>query len=233
MTERTVVVLAPMVSELRPVVKELGLTKRAGSDPPVYEGALAGWSITATLAGVGPARAKDATERVLRDGPVDRVVVVGIAGGVNPDLNIGDVLSPAIIVDGATGREWRPAPFGGAAQHGRIITTDGLSSTPELLAAGVTAADMESSAVAEVCEAHGVAWSVIRVISDRVQDGLVDEDVAALAKPDGSPDIPAALRYIARNPGRIGALRRLARDAKVATTGAARQLAISLRADNP
>ena len=48
------------------------------------------------------------------------------------------------------------------------------------------AVDMETSAIAAVCEAKGVSWSVFRSISDHVGDAIVDEAVLGMMRPDGA-----------------------------------------------
>ena len=227
-----VVLLAPMRSELRPVVQQLALRRaspEAGagrSAPPVYTGRLGGVAVTATLAGVGTGPAAAAAERVLTAfGRVDHVVVLGIAGGIGPDQAIGDLVVPELVVDGVTGAEHRPDRLGDEPPAGILSTSDELVVDPAAVAAlveqGVVALDMETSAIGAVCERHGCRWSVFRSISDRAGDGLVDAEVAGLAGADGSANLPAVLRLLARHPSRARDLARLGRDMKVATQAAA------------
>ena len=86
---------------------------------------------------------------------------------------------------------------------------------------GVVSLDMETAAVAAVCERRGTPWSVVRAISDRTTDGTVDEEVLHLSNQDGSPNGPAVLRYFLKHPGSIPRMIRLARGAKLATEVAA------------
>ncbi len=79
--------------------------------------------------------------------------------------------------------------------------------------------------MAEVCEAHGCAWSVYRCISDRHFDGLLDERVVAMTNPDGSANLAEVERLMAADPELGGRLERLARD----TTRAARLAAEAAR----
>ena len=158
----------------------------------------------------------------------DHVMVVGIAGGIDDRLAIGDVIRPGIVIDGASGAEYRPHPLGeqpDAPDQGALHTSDEFIVDPERVAAlrarGVIAMDMETAAVAAVCEEHGCPWSVVRSISDRSSDGMADEAVFELAHPDGSPNLGAVARFVARHPGRVPQLVRLGRDANVATNAAA------------
>jgi adenosylhomocysteine nucleosidase len=216
-----VAVLTAMDLELRPLVGPLSL-HRSGA---VWSGRLGGAEIVASVIGVGPPKARRGTEAVLAPGDIDRVVVVGVAGGVDPALRIGDVVIPDLVVERATGATHRPALCGARMGNGTLLTCDepifDLSIISALPADGVVALDMETAAVAGVCEARHVPWSVFRAISDRPADGLVDERVAALARPDGSPDLRAVARYVLARPRAVPKLARLARDLRKATTAAA------------
>jgi hypothetical protein len=83
---------------------------------------------------------------------------------------------------------------------------------------------MEASGVAEACERAGVDWSVYRGISDRPDEHIVDQAVFALSKPDGSADLVAVGKYLARDPRRAKALAHLNRcmelAARIAATAA-------------
>jgi nucleoside phosphorylase len=183
-------------------------------------------AVTAVI-GMGPAAARRATERVLDDHPdVDQVVVVGVAGGVDPALQIGDLVVPDVVVDRESGAEFRHTPLGGEATKGALLTGTVPIFDSEVMRAlpaeGVVAVDMETAAVADVCEARGVGWSVYRAVSDRPADGLVDERVAAMMRADGSADLGAVARYQVARPWKVTALARLGRDLGTATKAAAR-----------
>jgi adenosylhomocysteine nucleosidase len=210
-----IVVLAAMPSEIKPFLKR--------SPAGVLTG----------ITGMGTVRATRKTEEMLAAGDVDRVIMIGVAGGLK-GTTIGQVLVPEVVVDRATGRELRPEPFGGHVASGRLATGDEFTTDDGELAAleavGITALDMETAAVGAVCEAHGVPWSVFRAISDRPSDRLVDESVFKLANPDGTPNLAAVARYVARRPWKIPALLRLGRDLNTATRAAASAALEALRA---
>jgi adenosylhomocysteine nucleosidase len=229
-----IALLAPMPSELRPLVKRLSLRRWTGGAPggpggahegKVYEGSIGGAPVIATTTGMGTAAAAEAARRILDGHEVDHVVVVGIAGGIDDRLKIGDVVVPRVVVDAATGAELMPHRLGRAAGEGGLHTSDEFIVDPErveaLRAAGIVALDMETAAIGVVCDERGCPWSVFRAISDRASDGLADEEVFHLARPDGSPNLPAVARLVARQPSRIPGLLRLGRDARTATRSAA------------
>jgi adenosylhomocysteine nucleosidase len=224
-------ILAPMPSELRRVVKRLGL-RRAASDAAgraAHEGRVGEVSVVAAMTGMGPEAAEAATNRMLDVDPgagavagvVDHVVVVGIAGGIADRQSIGDLVQPEVVIDDRTGREYRPHALGPPSLSGgggALYTSTELVTDPERVAAlrarGVVALDMETAAIAAVCDERGVPWSVFRTISDRSGDGLADEAILGLAHPDGSPDLRAVARFVLRHPARIPHLVRLGRDAQ-------------------
>ena len=146
---------------------------------------------------------------------------MGIAGGVPPTTKLGDVLVPEVVVHAATGTEYRASPLGDTAVAGRIRTSDDLGvGVADMLAEGVHACDMETAAVAAVCEGKGVPWTAFRAISDLV-GGPVDESLLGLANPDGTGNLRAAAKYLLPRPWKIPGLVKLARDSNAATKAAA------------
>lgn len=218
-------VLAPMPSELRPVVKAFGLSRGRSGTLGGHIGKVGEADVVATTTGIGTALATTAARRMLDDGEVDHVVVVGIAGAIGPTSLVPDLIIPEVVVDWPEGREHRPAPLGGLVGSGTIVTSDEYGYPPEVIAdfigRGVVAVDMETVAVARVCTEAGVPWSAVRAISDRADDETVDLDVISLVKPDGSPDVGKSLRYLLRHPRRIPRLAALGRDASAAARAAA------------
>ena len=198
---RNVVVLAPMPLELAAVTSAFGL--HLGGEGLIVPwagqvGESAMHAACPAYPGMGPARTRTATARLLEEGfpgggKVDHVMIAGICGGLDPALPVGTVINPAVIVDHSSGLSYKHCPPGDAALQGanwlrprRCRLTS--NSNHSLFADGCLAVDMESAAVAEVCEPRGVPWSVYRCISDRHVDGLLDARVVALTNPDGTLD---------------------------------------------
>ena len=216
-------VLAPMKLELRSVVKAFSLQPAHVNGVAVHTGVVGNAEIVATPTGIGTALATSATERLLELGEFDRVMVVGVAGGVGPSVNIGDIVIPEVVYDGQGGTGYRPAPIDGPTPRGSIVTSDDFIVEPtrleELIANGVIAVDMETGSVAAVCAQRGVPWSTVRSISDRAEDG--DDEMIAMANPDGSPNGKAIIRYFARHPGRIPYMLKVGRGGMTAAKNAA------------
>ena len=182
--------------------------------------------MVATITRMGTLAAAQAAERVLDSGAIDHMLVVGIAGGIGASVQLGDLVLPERVLDLASGAEHRPhSRSADAAPRGTLATADGLIVDPDFFAQlaqrGVIAIDMETSAVAAVCERRGCPWSVYRAISDRAGDPAIDPAVFGLATPDGGPDLAAIARFVLTRPWRLPGLARLGRDMRRATQVAA------------
>jgi adenosylhomocysteine nucleosidase len=216
-----VAVLAAMRSELKPFLRHL------------EGGRIGDILVTARVTGIGTKAAGATTAAVLDAEQIDRVVMIGIAGGVGQSVKIGDLVVPEVVVD-ARGEEHRPAPIEGLVPRGRMRTSDEIDVSVDEVAQldqrGFVALDMETAAVAEVCERRDVPWSVVRAISDHCDDGFVDSAVLAMTNSDGSPNFSAVARYLLPRPWRVVRLSRLARGARAATEASARAAAEAIRA---
>lgn len=217
--------LAPMRPELKAIVKAGQLERSSGNGVFSHHGRAGKWTISAGLIGIGPTLARAATERMLQQGAFDHVMVVGIAGGLDPVLTIGSLMVPSRVRLHPDGPEFFSRPLPPRVAEGGLMTTDGLFSEESIWRpiweSGFGAVDMEASAVAEVCDSAGVAWSIYRGISDRPDEHIVDQAVFALSKPDGSADMAAVAKYVARDPRRVKALAHLNRMMELAAATAA------------
>ncbi len=216
-----------MPMEVAPLVDKLSLTETQFGGITAHVGRLDDRDVVAIVTGMGTQLAREGLERLLDAISVERVLVVGITGALENDTPIGTLVLPELVVNGNTGCEYRPDAFGrgGGAAHGTMWTTDVLITSPDELAAlrarGVVSLDMETAALAEVCEARGIPWSVFRVISDRASDGTVNEEVFRLSNLDGTPNVEAITAYVAEHPERVEVLAKMGEDAQRATVAAA------------
>jgi nucleoside phosphorylase len=216
--------LAPMPTELRPIVRAASLRPDRFDKCVVYRGRVGTATAVAAKTGIGTRAAARAAEHLLDSEPLDHLIVVGIAGGVGPAVAIGDLVVPELVIDGASGQTYAPAPLAGLPARGLLETSDEFVVGPErvtrLAARGVIAVDMETASIAAVCVRRKCPWSVVRAISDRV--GELPIDILGLVKPDGSPNLRAVVRYLVIHPGRLPVLLALARDSGRAARAAAR-----------
>ena len=227
---RNVVVLAPMPLEMEAIVAAFGLRPTSDAKDAPWAGRIGESDVTAIHIGMGPPLTRVATSRLFDASapdhvPVDHVMIAGICGGLDPDLEVGTLVNPETLVEHSSGARYRHEPPGDAPRAGTLVTTEGVSLDAELslqfFRDGCIAVDMESSAVAEVCTAHGCAWSVYRCIGDRHFDGLLDERVVALANPDGSGNLAELQRLLAAEPEVAKKLERLSHDSALAARLAA------------
>ncbi len=220
-TARVVLVVAAMPRELRPLARKLRLRRASIAGLPAWRG----HGVVAAAVGVGPARAGGGTAQVLGAVAARRVVVTGVAGALDPALEVGDLVRPATVVDVGSGSVHTPGTM--EARAGVLATVDraylagrgpdGAASLPQL-PDGATAVDMETAAIAAVCEANRIPWDVVRAVSD--VPGTLTAEVASLLRPDGRADVAAAARVVLRDPKVIGRLVRLGLDTARATRAA-------------
>jgi nucleoside phosphorylase len=202
--------------------------------------------ITLTV-GIGHASAEKSIRSFLGGAgkPPELVLTCGFAGGLNPDLKLGDVVfeipsrssrgNEAQTEIGNHGNQLEPPHVGcyeklvGAdAKPVKFFCADRIATTvaekKKLRAeTGADAVEMESAAIHAVCAERGIPCATVRVISDTADEDL-PLDFNALAKPDKSLDYGKLFLAVAKSPGKIGSLMRLQKKTKFA----AAQLAVAL-----
>jgi hypothetical protein len=210
-----------MPLELHAIVTAFGLAATGEEKGAPWTGRVGNSDVTAIHIGMGPSLTREAIGRVLDETapghrPVDNVMIAGICGGLDPEVPVGTLINPELLVLQTTGASYRHRPPGDVPAAGKLITTEGVSLDLELtgqfFADGFVAVDMESAAVAEVCEARGCPWSVYRCISDRPFDGLLDERLVALSNPDGSGNRAELEKLLAEDPTLGARLEQLSQD---------------------
>ena len=175
------------------------------------------------VSGMGCKAARSAAQRLI-DAGATSLVSWGLAGGLDPDLEAGAVCVPreVIAADGSrlpTARSWREALSSSVASDRRVgndplLTAEcALETTADKSAArrdtGACAVDMESSAVAQVAEAHGVPFIAVRVIVDTAHDSIPSAVVGASRA--GKVQLGRLILGLIRSPMQIASLLRLAR----------------------
>ncbi len=214
-----------MPMELVPLTRDLGLVETDVDGVAVHRGRVGERDVVAIVTGMGTDFATTGTEQLLDRFSVDHVLVVGITGALENDTPIGTLVMPEVVVHGPSGREHRHAPIGDHAHVGQMWTSDELITDAERLLAlrarGVVSLDMETAAIAHVCEARGVPWSVFRAISDRASDGSVDPEIFAMSNLDGSPNHEAITAYFAAHPEATERLAEMGANATLAADTAA------------
>lgn len=154
------------------------------------------------------------------------VISFGIAGGLAPGLPAGTVVIADAVSDGetrwATDRSWHSTLLDALpeAKSGTIFGTDSpiaerSHKAERYRSGGALAVDMESHIAARAAARHGVPFAILRVIADPAEAALPHAALVGM-RPDGSVDVFAVLRSLARRPMEIPALIRTALDARAA-----------------
>lgn len=223
MPDRTLVVMAAMPRELRPLVRACRLRSS-----PV--GRLPAWrsdGLVAVAVGAGPTRARAMAAEVLEEIVAWRVLVTGVTGAVDPAFAVGDLVLPSAVVDVRSGRRFVPSASGPRA--GVLATVEQVSTGDDgsaSLPGGAIAVDMETAAIAEASEERGIPWDVIRAVSDT--SGTLTAEIASLLRADGRADLRRVAGAVLRDPRLAGRLVRLglgtARAIRVATRAVVKEL---------
>jgi hypothetical protein len=160
----------------------------------------------------------------------DLVLTCGFAGGLNPDLKLGDVVfelsEPQLP---SANSQLQAQLLAAGAKPAKIFCADRIATTVaeknKLRAeTGADAVEMESAAIHAVCGGRGIPCATVRVISDTAHEDL-PLDFNALSKPDKNLDFGKLFLAIAKSPGKIGALIQLQKKTKFAAEQLAAVLA--------
>ena len=190
------------------------------------------------IVGIGRQNAEKSMRSFLATSSPELVLTCGFAGGLNPDLKLGDVvfempLTPSLSPsDGERvakpGEGLSAKLLASGAKPAKIFCADRIATTVAEKKAlhyqtSADAVEMESAAIHAVCAERGIPCATVRVISDTAHEDL-PLDFNALAKPDKSIDFKKLFFAIAKSPGKIGTLLALQKK----TTFAAGRLAVVL-----
>ncbi len=182
--------LAAMKSEASALLHRVGgaLRIREGAAAAAVRGRIGDRPVQVAVCGVGERAARRAAERCVRlaaRGSCGRVVWIGIAGALSPDLEVGELVvgrtamapdQPAVdldetLVGAAAARGCRPGVL--VTAPGLVVTTSSREalwrrsgSLPD------TAVDMETWAAARTLQRAGVPFAAVRAISDTAADRL-------------------------------------------------------------
>lgn len=196
--------------------------------------------------GMGIKCAMEGTRTLVATTNPHLLVSFGIAGAVNNDLNIGDVViaeSAYLLENGVPGKRWTLAPLPKAAWNaasqalqqngaqlfaGTSITTRGsqvLPNTTEKLSHPIL--EMETAGIAQVSDEMGIPLVSIRSISDGPQ-APIPFDLEALLDENDKFRIGKLLTMILRNPRIIFQSNQILRNSKVAAAHASQALIAAL-----
>lgn len=163
--------------------------------------------------GIGKQAILDAIDRLMNSKSPEPPRGILLAGACGALTNVEDVPSVERIID-EEGGEWTcrfaPPRENGSARAATLLAVDRIISTPSEKAAAASATgaaivDMESHAFARACGRLGIAWHVVRGVSDTPDETLPSE-VLGWIDPSGNTRIGRAAIGLARRPSLIGHL---------------------------
>ena len=244
-----IAILVSVAQELNPILQRAHagqVVRQAHLD--FNEGTLAGRPVTLLALGVGKDCARIAAEMTIKCYRPDLIISAGFGGGLQPSIGAGDIVIGTEALDlcqdaGSAVRcrfahslsahqEVDCANSGGQVHRGRILTADDIilrAATKQHLgrATGALAADMETSAVATVCAAHGTDLLAVRCITDTSHEDLPEnlDDFFMV----GQLQLGRILTACNRHPRLIVDLARLGLRAKAAGINLARFLETAVK----
>lgn len=154
------------------------------------------------------------------------IISFGIAGGLAPDLVAGDWIVGAGVRSAGehflTDRVWTRRLLQALpdARHADIVGVDmpvarAVDKQRLHLETGAAIVDTESHIAASIAAGHGIPFAVCRTIIDAVDMDLPAAAMVGLHQ-DGTPNVLAVLRSLARQPSQLPALFHTARCARIA-----------------
>ncbi len=222
-------VVAAIPEEIAPLVGRL--TSRTKG--PVAEEAAGGWlsltlgflgdePLAVLVTGDGAARARHGVRAMLEAVPVSRLLAVGSAGGLSPELGPADlIMARQVISTDGSRREAQEASDSAAraagARLGTVVTADDLVLTSDekrrvresfVPSEDLGVLDLESAYFVAAAEEAEVPWVVIRAVLDTASETLPGF-LHDCSGPGGEIQRPAILRHAARHPRVIPDLLRM------------------------
>jgi adenosylhomocysteine nucleosidase len=170
--------------------------------------------VSILITGIGRDNAGKSVCGFLQHNSPQQVFTCGFAGGLDPQLKIGEVvfltvdwmLDKALVEAGA-----RPASFYCAA---RVATT--AAEKAELRrTTSADAVEMESEVIQGICRERNIPCATVRAISDAANEDM-PLNFNQLSNPDQSLNYGKLAWAITKSPGRIPALMRLQRNCRFA-----------------
>lgn len=190
-----IALVAALEREIRPLVRDWTTEVRE------YDGRsfafFVGKDAVAVCGGIGAEAARRATQAVIELYRPQKVFSVGFAGALVPELRVGDVITPAKVVDGADGSSTVCEGDAGVLVSSAVVANP--AGKRKLAAAfSAHAVDMEAAAVAKGVLARGLRFGAIKATSDGLDFDMpvVDRAIGA----DGQFHTGRFLCYVAGRP---------------------------------
>ncbi len=181
---------------------------------------LCGDKVPVFFTGIGRENATRTVKEFFASNKPGLLLTCGFAGGLIPELKIGNVVYQIPSNDGDTYAAVRSVLTEAGAKAAKIACVDRIATTAKEKKVvreqtGADVAEMESGAVQEFCAGAGVRCVTVRVISDGANDDL-PLDFNKFLKEDKSVDMSKLMMAVAKAPWKMGALMQLQQNTKLA-----------------
>jgi adenosylhomocysteine nucleosidase len=160
-----VAIVASLEREARPLIKRWRINSREyeGRSFRFFENGPA----VLVCGGIGAEAARRASEAVIRLYQPRLLISAGFAGALDPELEVGRLLTPRLVIDARDGSRTEVGSGSGV-----LVSFDAVADAEQKLklgkAYGADAVDMEAAAVARGASAHGIPFVAVKAISDEV-----------------------------------------------------------------
>ena len=185
-------------------------------DIATISGRLRGESVTVLHTGVGATVCRERIQQFLAEGDFRYLISSGFAGGTDDRLRVGDLLIAENFSHQHLLAQTKSLLMKNTVHVGKLISADRvIESASERLAFsksnGAIAVDMETKIIVNACAARGLPMLSIRAISDTASEPFPAPPTVLfdLARQKINPQRLAL--YLTKNPGRIVALARFAK----------------------
>jgi len=172
-------------------------------------------------AGIGLDAARRAAEAIISIYQPKALQSVGFAGALTSTLHVGDIFTPAIIVDARDGS--RTQLENGEGTLITFMSVAGAQQKASLAQAySAQAVDMEAAAVATAARAHGIPFTATKVISDGLDFDM--PETARFIDSNGQFQTARFAAFVALRPWLWPRVATLARNSSKAAAALARHL---------
>jgi adenosylhomocysteine nucleosidase len=155
--------VAALDREIRPLIKRWRINDREyeGRNFRFFENEVA----VLVCGGVGAEAARRACEAVIKLYQPRLVISAGFAGALDPQLKVGRMLTPRLVIDANDGSRTEVSSGSGV-----LVSFNAVADAGQKLKLGkayrADAVDMEAAAVARGAEANGILFVAVKAISD-------------------------------------------------------------------
>lgn len=202
----TIGLMGAMTEEIRLIVDRVALSRTEEHlKRTFYLGSIAGHEVVVVHSGIGKVRAAARAQFLIERFGVDRVIFAGMAGALNPEFRVGDIVVSGRALEWdfeaiSIEPHWYQADptlvalaveagekLGKTVRVGSVLTGDQpvlkLERKQQLRETfGGDCVEMEGGAVAHVCWMNGVPFVLVRVISDLADEAMLQDFVHSFAE---------------------------------------------------